>query len=292
MSGITFTMEEFNSLVVSNDFQRSNMFSLSFATKPTTRIDTIIDDLSTSITDLIPSTMDSIGIKQNELTNAITTVITMGSRRLTRKAGVSRVLLGAMSNRVFQTLLGQINVGSYIIEFFDKFFPTSGLWVQSVKIPDNRIGYEMDKLHNAPNIKFTGREYEPLVVTFRMDSAASNYRAMNDWLNSVEDPHTGLRALPSEVESDIQVNLHDRNGIPHTVCMFTGCVPSGVTSPQVSFEENNTITTFDVTFAYRVMSVGAVGPQAAKEWIEDMAINLGKQAYDPIMQNQPNSRLR
>lgn len=292
MSGITFTMEEFNSLVVANDFQRSNMFSLSFATKPTTRVDTIIDDLSTSITDLIPSTMDSIGIKQNELTNAITTVITMGSRRLIRKAGVSRVLLGAMTNRVFQTLLGQINVGSYIIEFFDTFFPTSGLWVQSVKIPDNRIGYEMDKLHNAPNIKFTGREYEPVVVTFRMDSAAANYRAMNDWLNSVEDPHTGLRALPSEVESDIQVNLHDRNGVPHTVCMFTGCVPTGVTSPQVSFEENNTITTFDVTFAYRVMSVGAVGPQAAKEWMEDMAINLGTQANNPIMYNQPISRLR
>ena len=291
MSGITFTLEEFDKLVGANDFQRSNMFSMSFATKPTTRIDTIIDDLATSITDLIPSTMNSVGIKQNELTNAITTVVTMGSRKLIRKAGVSRVLLGAMSNRVFHTLLGQVNVGSYIIEFFDKFFPTSGLWVQGVKIPDNRIGYEMDKLHNAPNIKLTGREYEPLVVTFRMDSGAANYRAMNDWLNSVEDPKTGLRALPSEVESDIQVNLHDRNGIPHTVCMFSGCVPSGVTSPQVSYEENNTITTFDVTFAYRIMAVGAVGPQAAKEWMEEMAINLGKQAHNPNMNFNQTSRL-
>lgn len=291
MSGITFTLEEFGTLVAGNDFQRSNMFSMSFATKPTTRVDTIIDDLSTSMTDLIPSTLDSIGIQQNELTNAITTVITLGSRKLIRKSGVSRVLLGAMTNRVFNTLLGQINVGSYIIEFFDKFFPTSGLWVQSVKIPDNRIGYEMDKLHNAPNIKLTGREYEPLVVTFRMDSAAANYRAMNDWLNSVEDPQTGLRALPSEVESDIQVNLHDRNGIPHTVCMFSGCIPSAVSSPQLSFEDNNTITTFDVTFAYRVMATGAVGPQAVKEWMEDLAIKIGQQAYNPNLNLAQTSRL-
>lgn len=106
-----------------------------------------------------------------------------------------------------------------------------------------------------------------------MDSSASNYRAMQDWVNSVEDPVTGLRALPIDVEADIQVNLHNRMGVPHTIMMFNGCVPVGVSAPELTYENNNEITTFDVTFAYRTMQTGAVGEQAAREWIEDKAIN-------------------
>jgi hypothetical protein len=124
-----------------------------------------------------------------------------------------------------------------------------------------------------------------------MDSAAVNYRSMNDWVNSVEDPVTGLRALPSSVEADLQINLHARNGLPHSVVLFTGCVPVGVTSPQLSYEDNNQITTFDVIFAYRTMSMGPVELQAAKEWMEDTAIKLGKQAMDPNMNLSSHSRL-
>ena len=63
-------------------------------------------------------------------------------------------------------------------------------------------------------------------------------------------------------------------GVPHTIMMFSGCIPVGVSSPELSYENNNEITTFDVTFAYRSMQTGAVGEQAAREWIEDKAINL------------------
>ena len=56
-------------------------------------------------------------------------------------------------------------------------------------------------------------EMEPLVISFRLDDNAANLRAMNDWVNSVEDPITGLRSLPADVEADIQVNLHNREGI-------------------------------------------------------------------------------
>lgn len=130
----------------------------------------------------------------------------------------------------------------------------------------------MDLNHNAPNIKITGREYSPLVLSFRMDPEAANYRAFNDWVNSVQDPVTGLRALPEDVEADVQVNLHARNGLPHTVIMLSGCVPVQVSAPELSYDGDNQIASFDVSFAYRVMQTGAVGKQAALDWIEDKSI--------------------
>lgn len=290
-NGIAFTLDEFNSQVINADFQRTNMFSLVFATKPNAKTQEFLNDVGNSVADMIPETLDALGVTQGVLAQAITTVITMGSRKIVRKAGVSKFLIGAMTNRVFQSLLGELRVGTQLLDFFNMTFPTSGLMVQAVKIPDNKLNHEMDRLHNSPNIKITGRDFEPLVVTFRMDSGAVNYRSMNDWVNSVEDPITGLRALPAAVEADLQINLHARNGLPHTVVLFTGCVPVGVTSPQMSYEDNNQITTFDVTFAYRSMMLGPVELQAAKEWMEDTAISLGKQAMDPNMNLASHSRL-
>lgn len=290
-NGIAFTLDEFNSQVINADFQRTNMFSLVFATKPNAKTQEFLNDVGNSVADMIPETLDALGVTQGVLAQAITTVITMGGRKIVRKAGVSKFLIGAMTNRVFQSLLGELRVGTQLLDFFNMTFPTSGLMVQAVKIPDNKLNHEMDRLHNSPNIKITGRDFEPLVVTFRMDSGAVNYRSMNDWVNSVEDPITGLRALPAAVEADLQINLHARNGLPHTVVLFTGCVPVGVTSPQMSYEDNNQLTTFDVTFAYRSMMMGPVELQAAKEWMEDTAISLGKQAMDPNMNLASHSRL-
>ena len=79
--------------------------------------------------------------------------------------------------------------------------------------------------------------------------------------------------MPQDVEADIQVNLHARNGLPHTAVMFTGCIPVSVSAPELSYDGDNQITTFDVTFAYRVMQAGAVDRQAALEWLESATIN-------------------
>lgn len=267
-----YSLDDFRNQAMNIDFQRNNMFSCVFATTPSAKSQAILDAMGGMIYDVAPGAWDFLGIQQNELTQLATAGAVWGVQTAVKKTGSSKWLLGAMTNRVVQSLLGEFDVGTYLLDFFNMAYPTSGLMIHSVKMPENRLSYEMDKMHNAPNIRLTGRDYDPLILTFRMDSEASNFRAMQDWVNSVEDPVTGLRALPVDVEADIQVNLHNRRGIPHTICMFTGCVPVSVGSPELSYENNNEITTFDVTFAYRVMSVGAVGEQAAIEWLEDKAI--------------------
>ncbi|WJZ28096.1 tail tube [Serratia phage 92A1] len=269
-----YTLDDFNSQAVNIDFHRTNMFSVVFATTPTAKSQQLLDQFGGMLYNNMPAAFDFMGISQNELTQGVTQLATIGTQQLVRKSGVSKYLLGAMSNRVVQSLLGEFEVGTYLLDFFNMAFPQSGLMIHSVKLPENRLSYEMDRMHNAPNIRITSRDFDPVILTFRMDSEASNYRAMNDWVNSVEDPVTGLRALPEDVECDLQVNLHNRNGIPHTVCMLNGAIPVGVGAPTLSYEGNNEITTFDVTFAYRYMAVGAVGEQAAIDWVESKGIHV------------------
>lgn len=268
-----FTLQEFQNQAANIDFQRNNLFSVVFATTPSSKSQALLDQFGGALFNNLPVDTDFFGITQGEITQGITTLVTAGTQQLIRKSGVSKYLIGAMSNRVVQSLLGEFEVGTFLIDFFNMAYPTAGLLVHTVKVPDNQLNYEMDLNHNAPNIKITGREYAPFILSFRMDSEAANYRAFNDWVNSVQDPVTGLRALPEDVEADIQVNLHARNGLPHTVVMMQGCVPVGVSSPELSYDGDNQIATFDVTFAYRVMSTGAVGEQAAWDWLEDKTIN-------------------
>ncbi|WWT36694.1 tail assembly protein [Escherichia phage UPWr_E1] len=269
-----FDLNDFNEQAANLDFQRSNLFSVAFATTPSNKTQAILESMGGAVYDIIPNALnDYFGITRGDYTDALTNLAVQGVRRAVDSSGVKKYLLGAMSSRVVQSLLGQFDVGTYALDWFNMAYKTSGLLVYAVKVPENRLSYEMDRNHNAPNIRITGRDFDPLVLSFRMDSSASNYRAMQDWVNSVEDPVTGLRALPVDVEADIQVNLHNRMGVPHTIMMFSGCVPVGVSAPELTYENNNEITTFDVTFAYRSMQTGAVGEQAAREWIEDKAIN-------------------
>lgn len=269
-----FTLQEFQNQAANIDFQRNNLFSVVFATTPSSKSQGLLEKFGGALYNNIPLDTDWFGLKQGDLTQGITTIITAGTQKLIRQSGISKYLIGAMSNRVVQSLLGEFTVGTYLMDFFAMAYPTAGLLVHTVKVPDNTLNYEMDTNHNAPNIKITGREYTPLILSFRMDSEAANYRAMNDWVNAVQDPITGLRALPEDVEADIQVNLHSRNGLPHTVIMTSGCVPVSVSAPELTYEGDNTVTTFDVTFAYRSVQIGAVGKQAALDWLEDKAIGV------------------
>lgn len=273
-----FNIDDFNQQAAALDFQRSNLFSVAFATVPSNKTQSILEQFGGGLYDLMPSAInDLFGITKGDYTSMITDLAVQGARQVFDSSGAKKYLIGAMSNRVVQSLLGQFTVGTYLIDWFNMTYSTSGLLVYSVKVPENRLGYEIDRNHNSPNIRVTGREFDPLVISFRMDSGAANYRAMQDWVNSVEDPVTGLRALPIDVEADIQVNLHSRQGVPHTVLMFQGCVPTGVSAPELSYENDNQIATFDVTFAYRVMHVGAVSRQAAEEWVADRLIHaIGK----------------
>ena len=285
------TLEEFKNNAADSDFQRNNMFSVIFSSSPTSQTQKTLSSVGGMIYSNLNLDNNWLGLRPGEFTQGLTSIITMGTQKIVRKSGISKYLIGAMTNRTVQSLLGEFSVGKSVLDFFNMVFPTTGLMIYSVKIPDSKFSYEVDKSFNAPNIKVTNRDFDPVVISFRMDTKALNYRAMTDWVNSVVDPVTNLRGLPGDVEADLQVNLHNRNGTPHTVAMFNGVIPVSVSTPEMTYENNNQISTFDVTFFYRKMSIGSVGTQAALDWMQDKVDSSIDNKNSNLSLNPTGSRL-
>ena len=72
--------------------------------------------------------------------------------------------------------------------------------------------------------------------------------------------------------STIQVNLHDRDGSPHTTYVFQKCLPVKISNSELSYENNNEIWTFTVDFAYKtswVVEADKEGWEGFKQSVEE-----------------------
>lgn len=251
-----YSVDEFLSGMANRDFQRSNLFSIVFATSPASRIlDSTIGNVRDS---LINGTIGAINANNpNEFMNAITGGV---SRLLTNtvdkaimslnKTGFSKVM-GALSPRLVTSLFGDSVYGKLLTEFRDKMMYNLGLSIMSVQLPGKTIGYEYVYNNGVPQIRFTRPENSELSMTFRVDSEARNLKIFNEWISAIRDDVTGQYAFIDEVTSAIQVNLHNRDGVPHSTYIFQKCLPVKVSSPELSYESNNEIWTFTVDFAYK-----------------------------------------
>ncbi|QJI10747.1 tail tube initiator protein [Buttiauxella phage vB_ButM_GuL6] len=251
-----YSVDEFLSGMANKDFQRSNLFSVVFATSPASRI---LDSTIGSIRDtLIDGTMSSINANNpNEFMNAITGGVsklfsyTVDKAIMSlNKTGFSKIM-GALSPRLITSLFGDSVYGQLLTEFRDKMMYNMGLSIVGVQLPGKTLGYEYVYNGGVPQIRFTRPENGELSLTFRVDSEARNLKVFNEWMSAIRDDVTGQFAFIDEVSSAIQVNLHNRDGVPHSTYVFQKCLPVKVSSPELSYETNNEIWTFTVDFAYK-----------------------------------------
>lgn len=253
-----YSVGEFMSGMADKDFQRSNLFSVVFATSPASRI---LDSTIGSIRDtLIGGAISSINPNNpNEFLNAVTggvsKLFSYGVDKAImslNKTGFSKII-GALSPRLVSSLFGDSVYGQLLTEFRDKMMYNIGLSIMSVQVPGKTLGYEYVYNSGVPQIRFTRPENAELSMTFRVDSEARNLKIFNEWMSAIRDDVSGQYAFLDEVSSAIQVNLHNRDGVPHTTYVFQKCVPVKVSSPELSYESNNEIWTFTVDFAYKTM---------------------------------------
>lgn len=251
-----YSVDEFLSGMANRDFQRSNLFSVVFATSPASRI---LDSTIGSIRDtLIDGSMSSINANNpNEFMNAITGGVsklfsyTVDKAIMSlNKTGFSKIM-GALSPRLVTSLFGDSVYGQLLTEFRDKMMYNMGLSIVGVQLPGKTLGYEYVYNGGVPQIRFTRPENGELSLTFRVDSEARNLKVFNEWMSAIRDDISGQFAFIDEVSSAIQVNLHNREGVPHSTYVFQKCVPVKVSNPELNYETNNEIWTFTVDFAYK-----------------------------------------
>lgn len=281
-----YTLDEFITGMANNDMQRSNMYSVVFATSPASRVldsaiggfaNNILPDGDDAVDQFIPNRLRSS--IRGEFTRFMSSTLDSAMIAL-NKTGFA-TFLGALSPRLITSILGDSMYGSLLTEFRDKVLYNMGLTIQSVQLPGKALGYEYFYNGGIPQIRFTRPDNGELSITFRTDSEGRNVKIFHEWMSAIRDDVTGQFAFIDEVTSTIQVNLHDRDSIPHTTFIYQKCVPVKITLPELSYENNNEIWTFTVDFAYKTCWPVEADKEGWKGFLENVLASTA-QEFNPL----------
>lgn len=126
--------------------------------------------------------------------------------------------------------------------------------VKAASIPGVNLGAV-----NAPyfgrEIKLAGDQtFDDWTVTVINDEDFLIRNAMEAWTNSINSREDNLRqfesASPESYKADAQITQFSKTGVPIREYTIQGMFPTVITPIETSWESQNEIEQFDVTFAY------------------------------------------
>lgn len=107
--------------------------------------------------------------------------------------------------------------------------------------------------YRGREVKFAGdRIFPPWTITILNDGDMSIRRAMEQWLNGVDDLQFKRGVLPpASYQCQLEVRQLDRNGLQRKLYILQGAFPIDVSPIGLDFGANDTISTFSVTWQYQ-----------------------------------------
>lgn len=99
------------------------------------------------------------------------------------------------------------------------------------------------------------REFQPWTISIYNDTTFGIRNALEFWSNGIQNlTSTDGITNPSEYQIDMAVHQLDRGGATLKTYKFNDAWPIDVSPIQLSYEQANSIETFDVTFRYNFWS--------------------------------------
>lgn len=124
-------------------------------------------------------------------------------------------------------------------------------FAQSASLPASNLG-TIEVPYQGRTIKVPGdRTFDEWTVTVREDNDASLRVAFEDWLNEVNGiiSNQGINNV-EDFKREGQVQQFDRAGNVILTYTIVGAWPSAVGAIDLSWDENDSVATFDVTIQY------------------------------------------
>jgi hypothetical protein len=108
-------------------------------------------------------------------------------------------------------------------------------------------------MYRGREVKFAGdRIFNPWTITVLNDQEMSIRNAIEQWMNGMEDLAAKFgRIQPSEYQRDLDIYQLDRNGNITKAYKLVNAFPMDVSPVGLSFDANDQISTFSVTFQYQ-----------------------------------------
>lgn len=277
-------LDIFNSSIVNMDFQRTNMFTVAIGSGPGSKY---VNSFENFINPLFGNTWvddigSSIGFGISNLSAVVDNEINTKLDGIFNRSTTGSKIMAAMQSKVVQSFLGELNVGQSCLDYFNSTISVDNS-VKAVKIPETQVMHQYQWNDSGPRQHKIGRRADNyFTITFRrilgpknieLRDGSDNYIVWQEYVNMVKD-QDNLRFMADDIECTVQINELDRSGIPHTAHLFEGCIPIQVGELNFDYDENNTIQTFEVTFAFTTHYPARVGEVARADYIEQFAAGL------------------
>tara|TARA_Y100001973_G_C5079992_1_gene271981 strand:+ start:112 stop:648 length:537 start_codon:yes stop_codon:yes gene_type:complete len=127
--------------------------------------------------------------------------------------------------------------------------------VKAASLPPSSTG-SFEVPYMGRKIKYGGdRVFQEWQVTVINDEDFLIRNAMEAWSDSINAHVRNTRALPSTYKSDAQITQYGKDETPIRRYQFQGLFPTEISPIEMSWETNDAIEEFTVTFQYDLWTV-------------------------------------
>lgn len=122
---------------------------------------------------------------------------------------------------------------------------------KAAQIPSFDVA-QVEVMYRGRPVNFAGeRTFQPWTISVYNDADFVLRNAFETWINEMANSgSTSGIVTPSSYQSDLEVHQLDRNDLELRKYKFSDAFPISVGAINLSWDQNNAIQEYDVTFAY------------------------------------------
>lgn len=226
---MTIDIDKFRAAVLKEDLGRTNLFKVEFPQK-----------IGTSNTG---SGSKSGGLFGSSLFRSVTDAVT---KEVLSRVEPARHLTGFFSPEILRA----VGLGSMLDKYLQ--YPYDlGMYVKAVGVPGRTLQTTDTVQDQVSHAIVTGSEFEPFVCTFIMTPSQKERQFFLDWMNKANNMDNNKFGFYDSYVANILVRYYNRQGNQTSICEIAEAFPIKVSELVLSYDTNNELATFDVTFKFK-----------------------------------------
>lgn len=161
------------------------------------------------------------------------------------------------------------------------------LFVRRVNIPGTQIETKEYLSDRTPIDMPITYKNSPLKISFMCDPTYKHRQYFEEWMHAVINPVSMTAGFYDEFISNIKIKTFDVTGNIRSIMELTECYPVDVSDIELSYDEESSVVTFDVTFTYKLKyhrSVFGDSLATVEEELSKLATGKGTSDFESALQ--------
>jgi hypothetical protein len=223
-------IEKFRSAVMKEDLARANMFRVEFSQK--------IGKGSGGGSGKKPGLFS-----QGGLIGGIAEAV---GKEILARSSVARRISGFYSPEIMRA----IGLGDMLDKYLQ--YPYDlGMYVKDVQLPGRVLDVIDTNQDQVVHAMVNGSTFDPITMQFIVTPSQKERQFFLDWMNKANNMETNKFGFYDDYVSNIIVKIYNRQGEMASVVEVVEAFPVRVSEMSMSYDSNNQLAVFDVTFRYK-----------------------------------------